>query len=70
MDDVEIVAVADVNAEATTVMAREVGGRQFAQRAGDDPGSHLYADSLCVPPFAHGDLELAAVERGVLIFVE
>jgi myo-inositol 2-dehydrogenase/D-chiro-inositol 1-dehydrogenase len=69
-DDVDIVAVAD------TVPER-------AQRAADRYGARAYGDGLalldtedldavwfCVPPFAHGALEGAAVDRGVPFFVE
>jgi myo-inositol 2-dehydrogenase/D-chiro-inositol 1-dehydrogenase len=69
-DDVDVVAVAD------TVLER-------AQQAADRSGARAYGDGmtllgsedldavwLCVPPFAHGALETAAIERGVPFFVE
>ena len=30
----------------------------------------LHAIYICIPPFAHGDLELAAIDAGVALFVE
>jgi predicted dehydrogenase len=69
-DDVEIVAVADSVPER----AREVAAT-YAARAYDD-GERLLATEeldavwICVPPFAHGALEHAAIDRGLPFLVE
>ncbi len=70
LDDVEIVAVAD----AVPERARETADRFGARAHGDGlallEGEDLDAVWLCVPPFAHGPLEAAAIDRGVPFFVE
>lgn len=68
--DVEVVAVADpVRARAEAVAAAH------GSRAHDDGLALLGTEELdavwlCVPPSAHGPLELAAVARGLPFFVE
>jgi predicted dehydrogenase len=68
--DVDIVAVADTN----MARARQAAAR-FSARA-HDSGEALLADGgldaifICVPPFAHGPIELAAAARGIPFFVE
>jgi len=68
---VRLVAVADPVIEAAEGQARRVAGaRPFADwRTMLDtvPAEILL---ICVPPFAHGEPELAAVERGLPFFVE
>jgi predicted dehydrogenase len=70
MDDVEVVAVADAQRDRAQDVARRYGataprdGAELLER--DD----LDAVWLCVPPSAHGPLELAAVARGLPFFVE
>ncbi|MBB3083933.1 Gfo/Idh/MocA family protein [Geodermatophilus sabuli] len=68
-DDVELVGVCDPVPAAAGALAAELGVPAVADldrllRAGVD------AVWLCVPPFAHGDPELAAVRAGVPFFVE
>jgi predicted dehydrogenase len=68
--DVEVVAVAD----SVRQRAEEVAGR-YGARAYDDGMALLGEEDLdalwiCVPPFAHGPLEQAAVDRGLPFFVE
>lgn len=69
-DDVHIVGVAD----PLRARAEEVASR-FGATPYDDGLALLEAEQLdalwlCVPPFAHGELERAAVKRGVPFFVE
>jgi predicted dehydrogenase len=68
--DVEIVAVADP-AEGR---AREAADRHGARAYGDGlellAREELDAVWLCVPPFAHGALEWAAIDRRLPFFVE
>jgi predicted dehydrogenase len=68
--DVEVAAVADVQADRAGELAARVGARAF-----DDPRAMLDAARLdavyvCVPPFAHGPLEREVVERDLPLFVE
>ena len=69
-DDVEIVAVADTVRERAQQAADRYGGRAHDDGLALLDGEDLDAVWLCVPPFAHGALEAAAVDRGVPFFVE
>ena len=69
-DDVEIVAVADPVTERAQQTADRYGARAHDDGMALLDGEDLDAVWLCVPPFAHGALEAAAVERGVPFFVE
>jgi predicted dehydrogenase len=67
--DVELAGVADAVPGAADALAAELG----VPVADDVPGllgRSLDGVWLCVPPFAHGELELAAVRAGVPFFVE
>jgi predicted dehydrogenase len=69
-EDVEIVGHADTNLELAESIAAEFGGRAY------DDYSQLYRHEqpdalvICTPPFAHGDIEVAACEAGIPFFVE
>ena len=68
-DDVELVAVCDPDTAVAEALAAEVG----TGTVGDLPGllaAGVDAVWLCVPPFAHGDLERAVVRAGLPFFVE
>jgi predicted dehydrogenase len=69
-DDVEIVAVADTVTERAQRAADRYGARAHDDGMALLNGDDLDAVWLCVPPFAHGALETAAVDRGVPFFVE
>jgi myo-inositol 2-dehydrogenase/D-chiro-inositol 1-dehydrogenase len=67
--DVELVGICDPETTAAKALAAELGAAPVEDlesllRAGPD------AVWLCVPPFAHGDLELALVQAGLPFFVE
>ena len=69
-DDVEVVAVADaVPARAEEAAARS-GARPHPDGIALLETEELDAVWLCVPPFAHGPLEAAAIARGLPFFVE
>jgi len=70
MPEAQMVAFYDVDAERAKKAAETYGGTAF-----DSPEKLLSeggvdAVYVCTPPFAHGDLELAAIEAGKPIFVE
>jgi myo-inositol 2-dehydrogenase / D-chiro-inositol 1-dehydrogenase len=69
-DDVEVVAVADPVTERAQQTADRYGARAHGDGLALLNGEDLDAVWLCVPPFAHGSLEAAAMERGVPFFVE
>ena len=69
-DDVEVVAVCDADLGRATEGAQRFGARPF-----DDADAMLDAVAvdavfICVPPFAHGAPERAAIQRGLPFFVE
>lgn len=70
MDDVEVAAVADPNFESAVRLAGACGAAaydNFEQMLDAEDVDALY---ICVPPFAHGAPERAALERGIPFFVE
>jgi myo-inositol 2-dehydrogenase/D-chiro-inositol 1-dehydrogenase len=69
-DDVAVVAVADAVPERAREVAARYGARAYDDGAALLKEEELDAVWLCVPPFAHGPLELSAVERGLPFFVE
>ncbi|SDX91299.1 Predicted dehydrogenase [Modestobacter sp. DSM 44400] len=69
-DDVEIVAVADAVPERAADTAARYGARAYPDGSALLESEELDAVWLCVPPFAHGPLEAAALERRLPFFVE
>ncbi|MFU8875866.1 Gfo/Idh/MocA family protein [Micromonospora sp. SL4-19] len=68
-EDVELLGVTDVAAEAARALAGAHGGRAFVDVA-DLLAAGPDAVYVCVPPFAHGPVEEMVVEAGVPMFVE
>ena len=69
-DDVRIVAVADLQFDRAREAAARCGARAYADYRQLLDREDLDAVYLCVPPFAHGALEAAVVERDLPFFVE
>lgn len=70
LPDVEIVAVADTQPERAEETATRHGARPYGDGLTLLETEDLDAVWLCVPPFAHGALELAAIDRRLPFFVE
>lgn len=70
MPDVDIVAVADPVVERAAAAAGRVGARSYDDGLAMLAAEDLDAAWLCVPPFAHGPLERAALDRELPFFVE
>ncbi|MGR7023652.1 Gfo/Idh/MocA family oxidoreductase [Geodermatophilus sp. URMC 62] len=68
--DVEVVAVADVDPERAGQTAARYGARAYDDGLALLATEDLDAVWLCVPPFAHGPLETAAIDRRLPFFVE
>lgn len=65
-----VVAVCDVVEEAAQKAAVKYGASAYTQVDAMLEGEQLDALFLCVPPFAHGDVEEKAAARGIHLFVE
>ncbi len=70
MPEVEVVAVADRVVERAEVAAARIGARSYADGLVMLAAEDLDAVWFCVPPFAHGPLEQAALARQLPFFVE
>ncbi|UFN48734.1 glycosyltransferase [Roseomonas sp. OT10] len=69
-DDVAIAAVADPDMGRATEAAARFGARAFADHEAMLAAEELDALYICVPPFAHGAPERAAIARNLPFFVE
>ncbi|MGY1746440.1 Gfo/Idh/MocA family protein [Blastococcus sp. SYSU D00695] len=67
--DVELAGVWDADPASAAALAGDVGAPAAGDLAGL-LGRDLDAVWLCVPPFAHGDLEEAVLRAGLPLFVE
>ncbi len=70
MPDVDVAAVADEVVDRATAAAERVGARPYVDGLEMLATEELDAVWLCVPPFAHGPLEQAALARELPFFVE
>ncbi len=68
--DVELVAYCDIELPKAQQAAEEYGGRAYDDFAAMLDKEDLAAVVICTPPFAHGDIELAACERGLHMLIE
>jgi myo-inositol 2-dehydrogenase / D-chiro-inositol 1-dehydrogenase len=70
MDGVEVAGVADPALERARELADEVGTVAYPNHMELLDAGRLDALYICVPPFAHGPPELAAIDAGLPFFVE
>ncbi len=70
MDGVEVVAMCDVVEERATGAAAEWEAEVFTDYREMLGSVEMDAVYVCVPPFAHGEQEVLAAERGIAVFVE
>jgi predicted dehydrogenase len=70
MDGVELAAVADPALERAKELAAEAGASAYPNHMELLAAERLDAVYICVPPFAHGDPELAVIDAGLPMFVE
>jgi predicted dehydrogenase len=69
-EDANVVAVIDSDGERARAFASRCGGTPYASAEEMLDRERLDAVYICVPPFAHGVPEAAAIERGLPFFVE
>ncbi|MGY1826230.1 Gfo/Idh/MocA family protein [Blastococcus sp. SYSU DS0541] len=70
LPEVDVVAIADSRPERAEETATRYGARPYGDGLALLETEDLDAVWLCVPPFAHGALEAAAIDRGLPFFVE
>jgi len=70
VEDVRISAVADIVRERAEAAASRFLARAYPDLDEMLSGEKLDALYVCVPPFAHADHELTAINRGLHLFVE
>ncbi len=70
MDDVLVTAVTDVDADGARRFAEDTGARTFASAEELCASGEVDALWICVPPFAHGAPEDAAIAHRIPFFVE
>jgi predicted dehydrogenase len=68
--DVAITALCDIDAARVAGQSEEFGGRAYTDFAQMLEREELDALYICIPPFAHGEIELAAAEKGISMFIE
>ncbi|GGD08652.1 glycosyltransferase [Aureimonas glaciei] len=69
-DDVAVVAFADTDLARATEAAARFGAKAFDDHETMLDAVELDALFICIPPFAHGAPERAAIARGLPFFVE
>jgi predicted dehydrogenase len=70
MSDADIVAVCDTNEERTKAAAEEHNAKPYADWREMLDTESLDACWICVPPFAHGEMDMAVVEKGLALYME
>ena len=70
IEDVTVAGIADPRADRAEVLAARTGAAAYAHWADLLDVERLDALYVCVPPHAHGEVEEAAIERGLPLFVE
>lgn len=69
-EDVEFVAMCDVVEEKAKSRAKEFGGKPFTDFKVMFDKVDMDALYICTPPFAHGEQERIACEKGIPMFIE
>ncbi|HEX5569494.1 MAG TPA: Gfo/Idh/MocA family oxidoreductase, partial [Streptomyces sp.] len=70
MDGVSVAAVAEARPKPREAFVRRTGARPYTGHDAMLDAEELDALYVCVPPYAHGAPEAAAIERGLPFFVE
>jgi len=70
IDEGEMVAFCDVVAEKALAASSTYGGKAYTNHLDMYDSEDLDAVYVCLPPFAHEQQEIEAVQRGLSIFVE
>jgi predicted dehydrogenase len=68
--EAEVVALCDIDEARVRSAAEPLGAAVYTDGANLIAGERLDALYICVPPYAHGDLEIQAARRGLHLFIE
>lgn len=69
-EDVDVVAVCDLDKERAVPFASEAGAHVYSDHEAMLDKESLGAVFVCTPPTTHGELALAVLERGVPLYLE
>lgn len=70
LEEAQMVAFCDLVKEKAQAAANRYGGSAYTDGEQMLEEEHLDALYVCLPPYAHGPVELSAVEKGVHLFIE
>lgn len=68
--DVKLAGFCDINPDQANASATQYGGTAYTDPAKMIRKEKLDALYVCLPPFAHGKIEVAAAKKGIALFVE
>lgn len=68
--EARIISLCDVNKERVEASARKWKAKPYTDYEGMLEEQELDALYICIPPFAHGDVEILAAEKGIHLFIE
>jgi predicted dehydrogenase len=68
--EAKIAALCDINAERVKAVADPLGADAYTDSSKMLAEAKLDALYICVPPHAHGDIEIRAAQKGLHLFVE
>jgi len=69
-EDVEFCAMCDISEDRAKQRAEEFGGNAYTDYRVMYDKEELDAVYICTPPFAHGEQERIACEKGIAMFIE
>jgi predicted dehydrogenase len=69
-DDVQVVGISSRNPDSAGPLAESAGARVYPDYRSMLDAAELDAVFVCLPPYAHGEPELAVVDRGIALFAE
>ena len=68
--EAQVTAICDINEERVKTTAASFGAAGYSDSAKMLADTKLDALYVCVPPHAHGDIEIRAAQKGLHLFVE
>lgn len=69
-EDVKLVAICDISEAQAIRQCQKYGGKPYTDYEMMLDKEHIDAIYVCIPPFAHGEPELAVCQRQIPMFIE